>query len=77
MFHLGPKPEHAPTAAEADHRSGHVGVPMLVDADVVRMGEAEDRGDASGIDQVVRVDQWCHVRPAYPWVQIRPRHYLE
>ena len=34
-------------------RGRHVGVPVVVDAHVVRVREAEDFGDAAGVDQIV------------------------
>ena len=51
---------HRPPAQD-DDGTRHVGMPMPVDAHVVRTREAENLGDATSIDQVIRVNQWRHV----------------
>jgi hypothetical protein len=50
--HIRAQPELAPAAAEVDDGTRHVDVTVLVDADVVRMRQTENLGDASCVYQV-------------------------
>jgi len=61
LLDFGAKPEHAPSAAKVHHGARHVGITVPVDADVIRVREAEDRRDAASIDQVFGGDDGCHV----------------
>jgi excisionase family DNA binding protein len=50
---LGAKPEFHPALAEVDHRAGHVGVAVLVDAHSVVACDAEDLGDPVSVNEIV------------------------
>jgi hypothetical protein len=47
---LRAEPELAPPTPERNYRPRHVVVSVLVDADVIRVRQAEDLRDAAGVD---------------------------
>jgi hypothetical protein len=47
---VGSQPELDPSSAEVDYWARHVGVPPLVLADGVPMGQVQNVGDALGVD---------------------------
>jgi len=52
VLDLRPEPELGPTTTEIHDGSGHVHVAVLIDADRVGMGEAEDAGHIMSVDEV-------------------------
>ena len=54
------EPEHRPSRAEVDDRTGHVRVARLILADSVSVGETQDLGDVVSVDQVVDEDSSRH-----------------
>jgi hypothetical protein len=59
-FEVGSKPELYAALAKVNGRLGHLGVSTLVDADSVRMREAEQFGDAVSIQKVIDFDSPRH-----------------
>jgi hypothetical protein len=55
------EPKHAPSAAEGDDRTRHVGITALVKAHVPRLRETKDLGNVASVNEVVGVDKWRHV----------------
>ena len=51
-----PKPQLDATVAELAHRTGHIVVPVLIDADGVSMTEAQERCHAAGVEKILRAD---------------------
>ncbi len=60
LFDVLAEPEPGSAAGDVDDRSWHVGVAAQVGGDRVVVGEAEDSGHLSGIDQVIGVDKPAH-----------------
>lgn len=59
-FYLGTHPESTATVAHVDHRSWHVGVAVLIQADRVRLRKTQQLSDPTSIDQVVGIHPWTH-----------------
>jgi hypothetical protein len=55
----GPQPSTA--VANVNNGSRHIGVSLLVDAHGRSARQAEDLGNARGVDEIVCVDLWRHV----------------
>jgi hypothetical protein len=59
-FELRSQPEFDAAVTKIYYRPGHAGVPMLIHAHGVAMGEPEKLGYATGIEQVIDVDSSAH-----------------
>jgi hypothetical protein len=54
------QPQEWPLRSKIHDRPRHVGVPPLVQAHAVGLGQPEDLSDPSGIDEILRVDEGAH-----------------
>jgi hypothetical protein len=59
-FNVRPEPDLDAAVAEVEDRPWHVQVPVLVDADGVAVGEAQELSYAVGVDEIVDVDSLTH-----------------
>ena len=55
LLYLRLQPELDATVPEIQDRPRHVGVPVLIHADRVAVGESEDLGHAVGVEEVIEV----------------------
>ena len=53
LLDLGPEPQLDSTLTKVEYGSRHVFVAVLVDADGVVVGKAEQFGDAVGVEEIV------------------------
>ena len=61
-FNIGLEPDLDAPVAEVEDWSGHVWIPVLVDAHGVAMGQAKELCHGIGVDQVIDVDSLAHPR---------------
>src|SRR5690242_9029235 len=59
-FDLGAKPKLDAPIAELAHRTRHIVVPVLVDADGVPVGKTEELGNAVCVEEIVDVHLSAH-----------------
>jgi hypothetical protein len=59
-LNLRPKPQACTAFDEVDDRPRHVLIPTEVRGHAVRMAQSEQRGDFSGVDQIIDVDLPTH-----------------
>jgi hypothetical protein len=60
LLDLRAKPDFHAALTEVDHRSGHVGIPVLVDADCIGMGEVQKLCHAMRVEEIIQGDPTSH-----------------